>query len=209
MIDPATIDLSALPWLPLDAKAAFPRQPCIYFAIDSQGAVQYIGRTIDPGRRWRNHHKYSELSILDGVRILYLFMDADLLLSAERALIKWFAPPLNGRIPFVVTRTGPRAMLAPAFKPLAEKLLAAGEVVPEGEVERQVKALALNLAGEIRRHWRLTITETQSAVEVCNKIAAKLGLEAGGETNRLRLISTPTGRQWTYRIKASDDWLSP
>ncbi|AFZ11325.1 hypothetical protein Cri9333_0344 [Crinalium epipsammum PCC 9333] len=34
MIDPQALDLSILPWLPLNAKSAFPRQPSIYFAIN-------------------------------------------------------------------------------------------------------------------------------------------------------------------------------
>jgi len=99
MIDPATIDLSALPWLPLDAKAAFPRQPCIYFAIDSQGVVQYVGRAVDPKQRWASHHRFNDISALGGVRIAYLFMDADLLPSVEAALIVWFEPPLNAAFP--------------------------------------------------------------------------------------------------------------
>ena len=95
MFDPASVNVSALPWLPLDAKSAFPRQACIYFAIDSQGSVQYIGRTIDSQQRWRNHHRYGELDAIGDIRIAYLFMDADLLPSVEKALVKCFAPPLN------------------------------------------------------------------------------------------------------------------
>ena len=111
------------------------------------------------------------------------------------------------RAAHLLPQSGPRAMLAAQFKPLIEKLLRAGEVVPEGKTEAQVKALALKLALEIRRYWRLTITEDQSATEICNKIARKLGLDAGGVSNRLGKVSTATGRQqWVYRITASDTW---
>jgi hypothetical protein len=51
MIDPKSLNLSALPWLPLDARSAFPRNPAIYFAIDGQGTIQYIGRSINPKQR--------------------------------------------------------------------------------------------------------------------------------------------------------------
>lgn len=96
MVDPQTLDFSKLPWLPLDARAAFPRNPAIYFAIDGQGTIQYVGRTVDPKQRWLDHHRYKDLASLDGVRIAYLFVDSpELLPEIEAALIQWFDPPLN------------------------------------------------------------------------------------------------------------------
>lgn len=95
MINPSSIDLSSLPWLPLDARSAFPRQPAIYFAIDSQNQIQYIGRSINPQTRWQYHHQYRQLQAIGSIRIAYLFMDADLLPEIEEALISWFNPPLN------------------------------------------------------------------------------------------------------------------
>ena len=52
MINPQLIDISSLPWLPLDARSAFPKQPAIYFAIDSKNRIQYIGRSLNPKSRW-------------------------------------------------------------------------------------------------------------------------------------------------------------
>lgn len=96
MINPAEINLDALPWLPLDAKTVFPTKPAIYFAIDSQGAIQYIGKSKNPKVRWGQHHRYEQLRAIGGVRIVYLFVDApELLLEIESALIEWFDPPLN------------------------------------------------------------------------------------------------------------------
>ncbi len=43
-INPATIDPLALPSVSLQERSQLPTTPCIYFAIDSQGVVQYIGR---------------------------------------------------------------------------------------------------------------------------------------------------------------------
>jgi DNA-binding Xre family transcriptional regulator len=96
MINPSEINLSSLPWLPLDTKSAFPKNPAIYFAIDSQGTVQYIGRSLNPKNRWASHHKYEQLQAIGGIKIVYLFVDSgELLPEIELALISWFNPPLN------------------------------------------------------------------------------------------------------------------
>lgn len=95
MIDPEFLNIADLPWLPLDAKSAFPKQSAIYFAIDSSGGVQYIGRSANVKMRWANHHRFDELQSIGNIRIAYLFMDVDLLPSVEAALIEWFNPPLN------------------------------------------------------------------------------------------------------------------
>jgi len=95
-INPETLDIKTLPWLPLEEKAAFPKKPAIYFAIDSQGAVQYIGRSVNVRKRWGRHHKYDVLSEIGNVKIAYLFVDVvELLPKIEAALIEWFNPPLN------------------------------------------------------------------------------------------------------------------
>ncbi len=96
MIDPKSLDLSVLPWMPLSAKTGLIDQPGIYFAIDSLDVVQYIGRSQGVRGRWQGHHRFGELSQMGGVRICYLAVeDKSLLPSVEQALIFWFQPPLN------------------------------------------------------------------------------------------------------------------
>ena len=95
MIDPATINPIALPSVPLEDRLQLPTKPCIYFAIDSQDVVQYIGRSINPRHRWKNHHRHNDLESIGGVRIAYLTVDANLLNDVESSLIKWFKPPMN------------------------------------------------------------------------------------------------------------------
>lgn len=96
MIDPATINLTTLPWLPLEEKTAFPKRPAIYFAIDSLGNVQYIGRAKNVKARWGSHHKYNELAAIANIKVAYLFVDLPQLLpQIETALIEYFDPPLN------------------------------------------------------------------------------------------------------------------
>jgi putative transcriptional regulator len=101
MLDPSSLDLSVLPWVPLEATAGFPSKPGIYFAIDSNKVVQYVGRSNNVRGRWRTHHRYDQLQAIGNVRIIYLFVnDPKLLPAVETALIEWFDPPLNvaGRV---------------------------------------------------------------------------------------------------------------
>lgn len=96
MIQPSEICLETLPWVPLDATSGFPEHPAIYFAIDSQNSVQYIGKSVNVRSRWKSHHRYEDLKQIGGVRIAYLFVDTpELLIEIESALISWFQPPLN------------------------------------------------------------------------------------------------------------------
>ena len=96
-MDLTTVDIASLPWLPLEMKADFPRQPSIYFAIDSQNHVQYIGGTDNTRKRWKSHHRYQELNAIGGIRIAFLFLDEPeaVLIEAETALITRLNPPIN------------------------------------------------------------------------------------------------------------------
>ncbi|BAY35665.1 XRE family transcriptional regulator (plasmid) [Nostoc carneum NIES-2107] len=94
-INPATIDLLALPSVSLQERSQLPSTPCIYFAIDSQGVIQYIGRTVNLQGRWLKHHRYKQLAQSKDVRIAYLSIEPDLLPEVELALIEWFNPQLN------------------------------------------------------------------------------------------------------------------
>lgn len=95
MLNPCSVNPLALPSVTLEDRRSLPSEPCIYFAIDGQGSVQYIGRSMNPRQRWVSHHRYQPLAAMDGVRISYMAVDADLLPQVETALIEWFKPPLN------------------------------------------------------------------------------------------------------------------
>jgi DNA-binding Xre family transcriptional regulator len=93
---PESINLSLLPSVPLAERSQLPAIPCIYFAINSLGNVQYIGRSVNLKQRWVAHHRTRKLKTVDGVRIAYLTIDSvELLPEIEKALIEWFTPPLN------------------------------------------------------------------------------------------------------------------
>ncbi|MBW4469261.1 MAG: hypothetical protein KME45_03255 [Stenomitos rutilans HA7619-LM2] len=98
MLNLETIDFSALPSLPLEQRSQLPTTPCIYFAIDAQGVVQYIGKAKNARQRWigSSHHCYKNLLTMGGVRLAHLVVDDAIFLSEiESALIAWFNPVLN------------------------------------------------------------------------------------------------------------------
>lgn len=90
------IDPLTLPSVPLEMRSHLPSTSAIYFAIDSLGNIQYIGKAADLRQRWTQHHRYKQLLGINGVRIAWLQIDTpELLASVEAALIHWFDPPLN------------------------------------------------------------------------------------------------------------------
>lgn len=106
------------------------------------------------------------------------------------------------RAAHLLPQAGPKAMLAAVFSPWVEKLLTAGEVVPNGDVEHTIKALALKYRAELQRYWRLSITEEQSTTAIANKIARKFGLVLG----RIRRVRIAGTKFWVYSITANDTW---
>lgn len=97
MIAPESLDIAALPSLPLSDRKQFPLTACIYFCLDEKGAVQYIGRTGNLNQRWSSHHRMSDLEKACCTKIAYLNVeDASLLREIETTLIEWFCPLLNG-----------------------------------------------------------------------------------------------------------------
>jgi DNA-binding Xre family transcriptional regulator len=97
MINPETINLSVLPYLSIEQRKDLPSVSGIYFAIDSLGNIQYIGRSFNIRQRWLSHHRTKELVAICGVKIIWLeISEVSLLPEIETALIEWFNPPLNG-----------------------------------------------------------------------------------------------------------------
>jgi putative transcriptional regulator len=96
MYNPTAICPTKLPSLPLDMKEVLPGSPGIYFVIDKNDVIQYIGRSQNLHRRWQNHHLDLEFGALEEVRIAWLAIsDPTLLIPIESALISYFCPQLN------------------------------------------------------------------------------------------------------------------
>ncbi|WP_243146794.1 GIY-YIG nuclease family protein [Scytonema sp. UIC 10036] len=119
MYEPSSVDPLTLPSLPLEWSKGLPECPGIYFAIDSQGTVQYIGRSNNIQHRWLQHHRKRQLEQIGGVKIAWIEVsDKTLLPVIEKALIDWFDPPLNRR--FAVVRCNTNDKESP---PLVTKVL--------------------------------------------------------------------------------------
>ena len=104
----------------------------------------------------------------------------------------------------LLPQNGPKAAIAALFRPLVERLWKAGEVVPCGRTEGELKALALRYRDEIRRYWRLNIHEDQNDTAICNKVAWKFGFITQ-QKDKTRIEGTQV---WSYSITAPDTWLA-
>lgn len=97
MIDPAAVDFFVLPSAPIRYRRApvLPAVTGIYAAIDGYGLIQYIGKSVNIGGRWKSHDKRGHLWQMEDVRIAYLECEKEELHTLEKALIQRFDPPLN------------------------------------------------------------------------------------------------------------------
>lgn len=131
------IELLDLPSVPLNRRSELPTVPSIYFVINSNGDVQYIGRSVNPRARWMSHHQQSNLVGIGDIKIAWIeISDHSLLPHIETALIHWFKPPLNGGY------TGSRV----GFGGMLSLRLRAGKRAEEIAVE-------LNVAVSTVRNW--------------------------------------------------------
>lgn len=95
MLNPAEIDPLSLPSVPLEDRRDLPTDPCIYFAIDGQGVVQYVGKAKNLRNRWQGHHRRRQLEAMGNVRIAYVNVDPGLLSAVESAMIERIRPYIN------------------------------------------------------------------------------------------------------------------
>lgn len=97
MIEPSAINPFTLPSVALSQRKLLPECIAIYFAIDANNKIQYIGQTSNLRMRWTSHHREKLLESIGEVRLSWLEVsDKMLLAEIEAALISWFDPPING-----------------------------------------------------------------------------------------------------------------
>jgi hypothetical protein len=100
MINPKTLDISKLPWLPIHVCEAFPKSPAIYLAIDDNDRILYIGRSNDPCRRFNAHEKIDKFLESGVSKVAFLFIGESIILpEIESILILHFRPKLNRAVP--------------------------------------------------------------------------------------------------------------
>jgi hypothetical protein len=85
-----------LPSVAFGNRKALPTCPAIYFVLNAQGTVLYIGQSSNLATRWATHHQAGHLRTQQATRIAWLVMDDVTLLNAvEAACIAYFAPACN------------------------------------------------------------------------------------------------------------------
>lgn len=86
-----------LPSVPLEQKLLLPHAPGVYFVLDAEKNVLYIGRTKSLCIRWLNHHRLQQFEKLMSLSIAWLLLTSlDELSEVEACCIDYFQPPYNG-----------------------------------------------------------------------------------------------------------------
>ena len=71
---PELIDLEALPCIPFAERGRLPHVPGIYFVLNAEKELLYIGQARSLSVRWQNHHRHAEFSNLPSLSIAYLLV---------------------------------------------------------------------------------------------------------------------------------------
>lgn len=98
-----TIDFNNLPSVPLAQKSNLPRCPAIYFVLNQKREILYIGRSINLLYRWRDHHRFVQLSEINKTKKVFIYWwecntQKHNLVSAENYYINLFKPLFNSTI---------------------------------------------------------------------------------------------------------------
>ena len=94
------IYLSSLPYVSLLNKYLLPHCSAIYFLLDSENRVLYIGQATNLCARWKDHHRFEQLKKLNrksNLKIAWLVCEnnKELLDKTERYFIELYQPLLN------------------------------------------------------------------------------------------------------------------
>ena len=96
---PKLMDPFKLPSLRLSQLKELPPCVAIYFAIDEEQRVLYVGKTKNLNKRWKNHDRIPKLQEMDKespVAIAWKSWNPEGLDEAEKYFISTFQPLLNG-----------------------------------------------------------------------------------------------------------------
>ncbi len=97
------MNLDALPFVEFSNRELLPSLTAVYFAINSQSEVLYVGKSVSLNSRWRYHHRLKILSELGCTKIAWIVSTRLNYSSLELEMISLFNPPVNGKI---LTKTG-------------------------------------------------------------------------------------------------------
>ena len=100
-IDPKDVNPLDLPSLPLESRRSLPDISALYFVLDEDDELLYIGRANNLVKRWRGHGHDLFIDIeqlgldLNNLRIAWLKCDKRLINSSETKFIARLKPLLN------------------------------------------------------------------------------------------------------------------
>ncbi|TAE55992.1 MAG: excinuclease ABC subunit C [Nostocales cyanobacterium] len=94
--------ISQLPHLPLKSRASLPEKSGIYYIIDDQSIIWYIGKSQNLRSRWvgKSHHRIYQLEKQRKrvFTVYYELVDKTQLDTVENQRIEYYNPQLNGTI---------------------------------------------------------------------------------------------------------------
>ena len=100
VLAPETIDLTALPFIPLEQRALLPNIPAIYFVLGTDNHVLYIGRAAFLRQRWHKHHRLEEFLLMAHITIAWFAVaNRQSLPTLEHLCITQFNPSCNAILP--------------------------------------------------------------------------------------------------------------
>lgn len=91
-------DLSKLPSLFWSQKASLPNCPAVYFVVDSENRVLYVGKATNLLARWKDHHRFEQLNKINRkipLRLAWLECSLQKLDATEKLFIENCLPLLN------------------------------------------------------------------------------------------------------------------
>lgn len=92
-MNPSTINISNFPSVELEMRAQLPQTPCIYFAIDSSGEVQYIGQSIGFTNHTRTYDILLNYKGMGEQQLIEMANDCQVSLKQLKALLA--GQPIN------------------------------------------------------------------------------------------------------------------
>lgn len=91
----STVQVSHLPSMAFEYRKDLPPVPALYFVVDGQLNIAYIGQTANLRDRWKQHHRGLQME-RGSYRIHWREVaDEQQRLDFERQAIKYFRPPWN------------------------------------------------------------------------------------------------------------------
>ena len=97
-IDVLKLLILALPKVDLQELKCLPAVSCVYFVVDGNDTIMYIGQSVNLENRFIRHHRWQYFVRLKKPTFIYYLgiNDTEKLEELEEFYIKFFSPRMNG-----------------------------------------------------------------------------------------------------------------